>query len=52
MRARYKLEHRGRSPVPELELVRYECGQGRDIGPDEDAGKCMESRLDCWQEAE
>lgn len=48
LRARYKVEQRGKSPFPERELIRYECEQGRDISSDEDLQKCMEPRLECW----
>ena len=49
LRARYKIEQRGRSPIPERELLRYECEQGHHIETDEDIQKCMESHIECWQ---
>lgn len=49
LRARYKIEHRGKSPFPERQLIRYECEQAKEIEPDEDLQKCMESHIECWK---
>lgn len=51
LRARYKVEQRRKSPFPELTLIRYECAHSFDVDSDESIEKCMEVRLDCWQEA-
>lgn len=50
LRGRYKLEHQGRNAFPEMVLLRYECEQGREIETEEDAVKCVESVIECWQE--
>lgn len=52
LRARYKTETRGRSPFPDMELIRYECEQGLDLDQDEDIEKCMEAVISCWKKAE
>ncbi|MDI6829395.1 MAG: hypothetical protein QME62_13010 [Armatimonadota bacterium] len=50
LRGRYKIEQRGRSPVPELELIRYECERKYPVETDEEIEKCMAARLRCWRE--
>lgn len=52
LRARYKVEQRGRSPFPDMELIRYECEQGQTVESDEDLQKCMDAYLECWKKAE
>lgn len=52
LRARYKVEQRGRSPFPDMELIRYECEQGQAVESDEDLQKCMDAYLECWKKAE
>ncbi|HUV05335.1 MAG TPA: hypothetical protein VMX94_09535 [Armatimonadota bacterium] len=49
LRARYKVEQRGKSPFPDMELLRYECEQGQAVESDEDVQKCMETHLECWK---
>lgn len=51
LRGRYKVEQRGRSPVPEFELIRYECERKYPVESDEEVEKCMAARLECWREA-
>ena len=52
LRARYKVEQRGRSPFPDMELIRYECEHGQAVESDEDLQKCMDAYLECWKKAE
>ena len=52
LRARYRVEQRGRSHFPDMELLRYECEQGQAVETDEDLQKCMDTHLECWKKAE
>ncbi len=50
LRARYKLERRGKSPFPERELLRYECDRGMHLDSAEGVDQCMANAIECWQE--
>ena len=49
LRARYKIEQRGKSPFPQRELTRYECERGFHLESDEGVDQCMATTIECWQ---